>query len=86
MIQSRALVVPECGMRLLKLDNFGKVVCVMKKIIGLIVSVILCNLYIIPAFAVSSNEDIMIVSKEIINEIESDISSEEIDSWTELAN
>lgn len=86
MIQSRALVVPECGMRLLKLDNFGKVVCVMKKIIGLIVSVILCNLYIIPAFAVSSNEDTMIVSKKIINEIQSDIPSEEIDSWTEISN
>ena len=58
----------------------------MKKIIALIVSVILCTLCTRPVFAVSSNEDIMIVSKEIINEIESDISSEEIDSWTELAN
>lgn len=86
MIQSRALVVPECGMRLLKLDNFGKEFCVMKKIIGLIVSVILSTLCSIPAFAVSSNEDTMIVSKKLINEIQSDIPSEEIDSWTELAN
>lgn len=86
MIQSLALVVPEGGMRLLKLDNFEKEVCVMKKIIGLIVSVILCTLCTIPAFAVSSNEDTMIVLKKIINDIQSDISSEEIDSWTELAN
>lgn len=58
----------------------------MKKIIGLIVSVMLCTLCIIPAFAVSSNEGPMHVSKKIINEIQSDIASEEIDSWTELAN
>ena len=58
----------------------------MKKIIGLIVSVMLCTLCIIPSFAVSSNEGPMHVSKKIINEIQSDIASEEIDSWTELAN
>lgn len=58
----------------------------MKKIIGLIVSVMLCTLCTIPAFAVSSNEDPMHVSKKIINEIQSDIPPEEIDSWTELAN
>lgn len=69
-----------------KKDNFEKKVCLMKKIIGLIVSVMLCTLCIIPAFAVSSNEDPMHVSKKIINEIQSDIASEEIDSWTELAN
>lgn len=58
----------------------------MKKIIGLIVSVILCTLCTIPAFAVSSNDDTMIVSKKIINEIQSDIPSEEVDSWTEHSN
>ncbi len=58
----------------------------MKKIIGLIVSVILLTLCSIPAFAVSSNEDTMIVSKKIINDIQSDIRSEEIDSWTEISN
>lgn len=58
----------------------------MKKIIVLIVSVILWTLCTIPAFAVSSNEDPMHVSKKIINEIQSDIPPEEIDSWTELAN
>lgn len=58
----------------------------MKKIIGLIVSVILCTLCTIPAFAVSSNDDTKIVSKKIINEIQSDIPSEEVDSWTEHSN
>lgn len=58
----------------------------MKKIIGLIVSVILCTLCTIPAFTVSSNDDTMIVSKKIINEIQSDIPSEEVDSWTEHSN
>lgn len=86
MIQSRLLEGPESEMGLLKLDNFGKEFCVMIKIIGLIVSMILCALCTIPAFAVSSNVDTMIVSKKIINEIQSDISSEEIDGWTELAN
>ena len=86
MIQSRALVVPQGGMRQLKIDNLEKEFCLMKKIIALIVSVILCTLCTIPAFAVSPNEDTMIVSKKIINEIQSDIPSEEIDSWTERAN
>ena len=58
----------------------------MKKIIGLIVSVILLTLCSLPAFALSSNEDTMIVSKKIINEIQIDIPSEEIDSWTEISN
>lgn len=58
----------------------------MKKIIALILSVILSTLCSIPAFAVSSNEDTMVVSKKIINDIQSDIRSEEIDSWTEISN
>lgn len=58
----------------------------MKKIIGLMASAILCMLCAIPAFAAAPNEGSMFASEEIVNEIQADIPSEEIDSWTELAN
>lgn len=58
----------------------------MQKIIALMVSAILCMLCTIPAFAATPNEDSMFASEEIVNEIQADISSDEIDSWTEVAN
>lgn len=58
----------------------------MKKIISLMVSAILCMLCAIPAFAAAPNEDSMFAPEEIVNEIQADIPTEEIDSWTEFSN
>lgn len=58
----------------------------MKKSIGLIISAILCMLCAIPAFAAAPNEDSMFASAEIVNKIQADIPSQEIESWTGLAN
>lgn len=58
----------------------------MKRIVIVILIVMFCVFWARPAFAASSDEDTMFAKKKIIEEIQSDIPSAEIDSWTEHAD